>query len=436
MTKFLNTKNFLHNFLILELFEKLYRLKKYINTCEKFDRKNNNDKIINLFMGSIELIGVEVDKLTLDINSDIDDNARFAYVLKISQNSKAIVKLHEELNSLHSSWILPEIKTFTKEIVNADSTVSDEVNVILSDSYSFLESNLGKKFAKSLRDVYLKTEIIETFKENHSFILPKIEFSNPLNWTIIVHEAGHLKSEIISSLRENADIIPDDIHTLDEARIKNWAEEIFCDIYAISLLGPAYFVSFITFALLSTMDYGISSDSQMHPSVIIRASIMMNYLQDNKLIFVSEWGVEDYCKIFYDCLFDQHTAFRDEPTKEIKGLTKFNRNLRKLIKELKLNNFSIDDTVSKRIKNLVENLQKGIPIGSVCDEKEIDIEPLLTRKDLEKEELDKFKVFVTERSCKLWEILNAGWIFKLENSCAEGERIFFSKDSNDMTILD
>lgn len=57
---FINENNTLVKYLILELFEKLYRLKKYITICEKFDRKNNNDKIINLFKESIRIIGIEI----------------------------------------------------------------------------------------------------------------------------------------------------------------------------------------------------------------------------------------------------------------------------------------------------------------------------------------------------------------------------------------
>lgn len=434
MDKFANNKNFLIKYLILELFEKLYRLRKYTSTCEKFDRKNNNDKIINLFKRSITLIGIEINEICSDVNTDLTDDEKFAYILTISQNSKAIIKIHEELKNLHSSWILPEIKTFTNEIIKDQSKLKGEINIILSDTYSFLESNLGEKFGKSLQKVYIKTDSSQIMDDNHSFILPKIEFLNPLNWTIIVHEAGHLQTEIINKLRENPDLMPDDIQALNERIIKNWIEEIFCDIYATSLLGPAYFISFVSFALLSTMDFGISSHSEMHPSVIIRASIMINYLRDNNIVFESIWGIEDYSEIFYQCLIEQNSIFKDEPKKAIKGLTKFNRNLRKQVKDLKLNNFSINRTDSQRIKNLVVNLEKGIPIGSVCDENEIDFKSILINPDLTKEELTKLKNSVTERSCKTWEILNAGWIFKLENSIQKGEQIFFNKENSEEDI--
>src|SRR5258706_220539 len=130
MEKFFNSKNFLFKYLILELFEKLYRLDKYIKTCERFDRKNNNAKIIVLFKSSIKIIGDEIDKLSSDIDTDLDDTDKLGYIIGISQNSKAIIKIHEELRNLHSSWILPEIKTFASEIILNNSTLKEDINII------------------------------------------------------------------------------------------------------------------------------------------------------------------------------------------------------------------------------------------------------------------------------------------------------------------
>lgn len=428
MEVFINSKNFLVKYLILELFEKLHRLKKYINTCEKFDRKNNSDKIIRLFNHSIEIIGKEVDNLCKYVDSDLLDAEKFAIILKISQNTSAIVKIHEELGNLHSSWILPEIKTFTNEVIGDVDLKRNKINIILSDNYSFLERNLGKKFEASLQQVYSNYYLQDSITDNHSFILPKIEFSNPLNWTIIVHEAGHLQREIIEKLKENEDIMPDNIQSLNRKIIKNWAEEIFCDVYAASILGPAYFLSFITFALLNTMDYGMSSHSEMHPSIVLRASIIINYLENNELLFKREWGQIDYASIFSQSLFNQISVFNDEPKSPIEGLTKFNSKLRKAVKALDLTTFSIHKQDCERISLLVDNLKKGIPVGSVCDDNTKQWQTAINSNNCDKTMIDDIKSKISERSCKVWEILNAGWIFKLENTCAIGEKIFFKDD--------
>ena len=205
MQRYIPDKNFLIKYLILELFEKLHRMNKYVNTCSKFDRKNNTSKVVALFQDSIDIIGKQVDKLCDNANSDLDENDKFGYIISISTNTKAIMRLHEQLKHLHSSWILPEIKTFANTIIKSNDGLKEDITVILSDNYSFLESNLGKKFTDSLQNVYLETLDLESPKEreNHSFIVPKIEFSNPLNWTIIAHEAGHLQTSIISSIRTN-----------------------------------------------------------------------------------------------------------------------------------------------------------------------------------------------------------------------------------------
>jgi hypothetical protein len=435
MDKLINKENFLYKYLILELFEKLYRLEKYINTCKKYDKKNNDDRILQLFYNAIEIIGNDINnEVCSEITEGINDDEKLAILLKINQNSKAISKIHEELKNLHSSWILPEIKTFTNEITKENIQSQKDIYIILSDNYSFLERNLGKKFETVLKEVYGQSETSE-LKENHSFILPKIEFSNPLNWTIIVLEAGHLQSDTIAKIRNNPIIMPVNIQSFEEKTIKNWAEEIYCDIYAISVLGPAYFISFVSFALISPLDYGISSNSELHPSVILRATIMFNYLIDNNLRFKSEWGIDDYCKIFYNSLINQKTIFNDQPKNNIEGLTTFNRNLRKLIKDLELSEFTIEEADSKRIQGLLDSLKNGIPIGSVCVNNGVDWKELMSKENLEKDDIEKLKNSVSERSCKIWEILNAGWLYKLEHNCVLGEEIFFNAECEHKDIM-
>lgn len=435
MESIVESKNFLFKYLTLELFEKLYRLHKYIKTCKIYDKRNNDERIISLFELSIKFIASEVNELCIELSDEISDEEKFAIVLKISQHSKAISKIHEELKNLHSSWILPEIKTFTNEILAESSVVENNIYIILSDHYSFLERNLGKKFDSVLKEVYSKSENASLLPENHSFILPKIEFSNPLNWTIIVHEAGHLQTDIINKLRNNPDILPGKVQILNEKILKNWAEEIYCDVYAISILGPAYFLSFVTFALLSPIDYGIATNSDLHPSVIVRATIMKNYLKDNSLLF-KDGVIKDYTDIFYTCLVNQKGILNDEPKTTIEGLTKFNSNLRKSIKELHLNKFSITEAESNRVKSLLTNLKSGIPIGSVGTSTLSDVSNLIGKADLTPEDIEKLKSSVSERGTTIWEILNTGWVYKLEECCNTGDRIFFDKTCTNDDIMD
>lgn len=434
MEDIVKSPNFLFKYLTLELFEKLYRLHKYIKTCKIYDKKNNEERIISLFESSIRIIASEVNELCIDLEDSLSDEEKFALVLKISQHSKAISKIHEELKNLHSSWILPEIKTFTNQILGESSVVKNDIYIILSDHYSFLERNLGKKFESVLREVYSQSAHTDELPENHSFILPKIEFSNPLNWTIIVHEAGHLQIEIINQIRNNPGLLPDNVQILNEKILKNWAEEIYCDVYAISVLGPAYFLSFVTFALLSPVDYGIASNSDLHPSVILRATIMKNYLKDNSLLFKDE-PISDYTNIFYACLISQKGILHDEPTKTIEGLTIFNSKLRKIIKDLNLNQFSINHIESKRIRGLLTNLKNGIPIGSVGEEPSSHILELLKEEDLTREDIEILKSSISERGTTIWEILNTGWVYKMEVSCNIGCEIFFNSPCTSDDII-
>ena len=108
----------------------------------------------------------------------------------------------------------------------------------------------------------------------------------------------------------------------------------------------------------------------------------------------------------------------------------------KIIKDLNLNKFQIDKSNSIRINSLLSNLQNGIPIGSVLKNNNNNWEELLIKDILNNEDLQLLKDSITERSCDIWEILNTGWIFKLENNFLKGELIFFSEKSSDKRIMD
>jgi hypothetical protein len=191
----------------------------------------------------------------------------------------------------------------------------------------------------------------------------------------------------------------------------------------------------VTFALLSPIDYGIASNSDLHPSVIVRATIMKNYLKDNSLLFKGG-DINDYTDIFYACLISQKGILQDEPKTTIEGLTKFNSNLRKLIKDLHLNKFSIGEVESKRISGLLSNLKNGIPIGSVGTATLSDISDLIDKADLNSEDIERLKASVSERGTKIWEILNTGWVYKLEESCNIGDKLFFDTTCTNRDVMD
>lgn len=425
-------------YIALDLIEKIIRLKSYITKNSSRNDNNSNKAVIQIFEKTISNILSNIKNLIVDIN-DIDHESttdeKYAIQQSLSQCYISIKELHKELNFLSTDWLKIETYTFIEQLYDNHFNLSKKRNlsIILSDDYTFIETNLEKRFEKITASFFEQDDFIVS-EERPTVIIPKLEYSNPLNWTILVHELGHINIEEISDLRINSEMFPADLSESENEKLVSWAEEIYCDIKAIQIIGPAYFLSLSTFALLESLILGFGVSTKSHPPFAMRLALLFSYLDKNGLEIKADLpnGENDTIHSFiYSMSKDINENLKNktetlgrEPS--INGLMIFHKNIRnKLIK---------DEKTSRNVQpifDLVKDLEKMIPIGShrIHDNDEEYLKKL-DSSELNKEEFTLIKEYLTERNADLWEIINAGWVYKIQKIIPFGLKLFF-ENTND-----
>jgi len=419
-------------YIILELIEKVFRLKSFIKNNSSKQDNNSNKAVISLFEKVIKTIFDNIQNLIVDIKY-LDENSTsfeiFAIQQELSLCFSAITELHEQINFLSTNWLKLETYTFIEQIYKKyfNQDKSKKVNIILSNDYDFTETNLDKRFHDIL-EIFFKKQDLYIPEENPTVIIPKIEYSNPLNWPILIHELGHADTKNINKLTSNTEF-PKKLSEDENKQLKKWAEEIYCDVIATKIIGSAYFLSLATFSLLQSLVIGYGASSKSHPPFVMRLALLHSYLDKNNLLIEKKLPDGSIKAIHYfiyamnyiinDNIKNTNLAFAKEPDNE--DLMDFEIYIRSsLIK---------NDSVIKNIESipiLLEKLQNGIPIGSYrSNENKDELILKLENPKLKKKEFNSIKCALTERNTELWEILNVGWIFKICDIVPFGLDLFF-----------
>lgn len=429
--------DYTYKYIILEILEKVYRLKNYIAQNNLQHYNNSNDDIIKIFNHTIENILNQIGQIIEKIdNASIDEY--FVIQRKLANVYESITCLHENLKYLHTDWLKPEIFTFVNQL-RTYIPKSDEfgrINIILSDEYTFLETNLSNKFLSCISN-FSPYSIQEMKDKNPTVILPKIEFCNPLNWPILTHELAHIDEEHIKKFIDSPELYPPDISVADKLILRAWAEEIYCDLFASNLLGPCYYLSLTSFALLNSLSTGIGVSSKTHPPFAMRMAILYSFLDHSKLHI----QVKDHEMI--DTLIHQHyykmldvvdeTILKFPAAKQserkIDGLNIFYDYIKENFEAVNHIPAAVKSSQLESMELLVEKLKNNIPIGSLRDYSEDDEFLKRLEGELSLEDFNKIKNSLTERKTEIWEILNAGWLYKFNTLIPRGMDLFFSENN-------
>lgn len=421
------SNNFLVKYLVVELFEKIFRIKKFINTAYEEEKRQSDKQLKDLYDKALIFIANELNEFCSNLPPDSNNAGTiFDNMLFISKSYSAIINIHKDLKNISSISVLPETKTFLYEIDILEKKLS-EINLILTDNYSFKERNLGKKILNDLTNSFQKIPDIEN---THSFILPKIEFSNPLNWSILIHEYGHLvaseKIDIFIKMIEDRGII---LKPSEKHMIRNWAEEMYCDIFAAKIIGPAYLISLLSFCLLNCFD--CSKYSESHPSVFLRAENIKSFLRRNKADFSGSDEIENYGIKLNDLMINVDASCNEYKYPEVNSkinqtvILRVFRDFIKIKTDIEVDIKNSNENMNT-LTSLVSNLNRDVPIGSIKKESVGD------DFDFENTNLEKLKELAVERSTTHWEILNSGWIYKIKFIENEGFNLFF--DNPEMSV--
>lgn len=251
--------------------------------------------------------------------------------------------------------------------------------------------------------------------------------------------------------------------------LKNWTEEVWCDLIASKLLGPSYIASYITFSLLLASSGNIEGSSPSHPADRFRISIMKTFLEKTnvKLQLQSDMTEINNITDFYDNLFEERCSFDRETYKqELSPRSLFPINYQKFRDFLiqKIDTLTHEDIPhlelnKEKIRILTNRLSEGILIGS-CRENRDD-EALLKKveeldkimeshKDTHREDVNslfnQLVEGVEEKPNHIGEIINTGWKYKCEQFYPKMMKLLFIENNdinncyeifqNEMTSLD
>lgn len=389
---------------------------------------------LNVFEIALNKILVELETpIQLIKNNNLSDIERESLNRRLSTTLNLFKDFHSLLKFIHSDWVRPETYTFSNGIIRSlpKEYANTHINIILIDEYSFKENNLINKF----KNVFRKSRLlIENSSIKYPTIfLPKLEISNPLNWTILAHEIGHINEQEIKKITEDPTILPPQTTINDQGILKKWAEEIFCDIFATNLLGPAYFSSLVSYSLCTGSLAWNSFHSQYHPSNMLRIRFLNEYIERNGFTLKCKSkmiGEEDLSTFFFNMIEDIDDINlgmqRDPnvPKIRIRKLTHFLDRLRELTNVYKM---QIKYKPENKILELNKKLIAGIPIGAIRENSSKIISESLSKENLD---LELSKKLISERGTTLWEILNAGWVYKISYIIPKCLKIIFEDNDN------
>ncbi len=443
--------NLLERILVIETLEKIFRLQAFLQKASI--RATDPDiKVISIYDYAInevlKSIQVVIYKLH-DNYGDLDENERYSCIRRISNAFNSTDDLHSQLNFIHGEWTIQETYIFIKRLFRFILKDNDDVSIVLSDNYMFEEVDLSRYLEWRLRCHNITARLDEI---RSTLFLPKIEYSNPLNWSILVHEMGHVLTKPLEEILSDTEIA--EISTTADGikMLESWTEEIWCDLIATKLLGPSYIASYIIFSILLASSGRIEESSKTHPADRVRISIMRHYLEmmntnlKIKGMFADFNCVSDF---FYDlferrCTFERSNFIFDLPPPSQFPLNyqKFRDLMVDKIQELTYENMPDLEVNNDKIRRLLKRLCEGILIGSFIAHDKPEslqdelkkIESIINNREAENQN-DKIGDLmkhvlngVKESPCTISEILNTGWLYKCECFYPNIIDLLFSKN--------
>jgi hypothetical protein len=433
-------EHYIEKILCVEILEKILRFRRYL-LSQYSSSKTEGKEVVSLFISSLESTQNELFNIIEFLNrkSVLTNTEKATILRRLSNAFITLLKLHDQLQLIYGSWVRPETHTFINEVTSffpADRKPK-KINIVLTNEYNFLEGNLTWLFDDILNNQNISTLLRE---ENPTVFLPKIDYDNPLNWAILAHECGHTDTSGIRKILKRSNLIPSNLIDDYKSILESWIEEIYCDILASRVLGPAYLASFCTYALLISGIDGNEKSYKSHPANIVRITIIQEYLErlNIKVPFSKEFfNCKDLGNYYYEMLekyneigrkyLNSHVSQETLPfdlTEIIDIISEEVDEFVNLKKNLRIEDF-------QRIQILKERLSKGITIASYQEISNLEkARQNYPEKNVTIPELNDAKIALQETRTNLWEIINAGWVNKIENLVPKTLDLFFTTSPN------
>jgi hypothetical protein len=445
--------NLLEKILVLETLEKIFRVQSFLSKAS-ITATEPDLKVIGIYNAAINEILKSLKTVFYKLHDKyggLDALERYSCMRRISDVFNSIDDLHSQLSFIHGEWTTPETYIFIKSLFEKIPECRTDVSIVLSDSYMFEEVDLSSYLESRLNHYNIPAEL-DIIRP--TLFLPKIEYSNPLNWSILVHEIGHVLKKPLEEIFSVDTISQISTTAAGIKMLESWTEEVWCDLIAAKLLGPSYLASYIIFSLVLASSSKINESTDSHPADRFRINIMKAFFDKNDIKLEINCDYTEFKNVtdfFYDlfeerCDFDRNSYYYDK-TVYSKFPVKYHE-LRKLLIE-KINVLSHEKIPHMQINNnkiqsLKERLSRGILIGSSCEHQNVSISLthlnelnslIVNSEELsQKNKIDglikKVLEAVRENPNKIGEIINSGWKYKCEDFYPLMFKNFFTKDDD------
>jgi len=391
------------------------------------------------------------------LKEKLEKNWRY-YKIKTNSNnslsSNATNRLFKGIYNVFSNlkWANMRID-FLKNI-----SIRPEIYLLQNDIIKCFKGNF-LNFNISLKNEYNYEECLEDLNqtisgeniENSTIILlfiPQIEINNPLMWTHLAHEITHAYEELNNILKEIRREFGKEIEGIHQERLfEYWGREILADVVGLRLFDLGYYISFILFSIRAG---DMITKCENHPPHLERIEIMKDLLY-KEFRDIREFPnikniIDDYrdiAKRYADLEktnvnIHQHYIRNEVNPEERRNIENAmeklieNGILKKIseIGNIKLGNFikCIFIKDFNKLNKLKTELKNGFIISSSRKDLNSSIFDKIDNIRTNQEVYDLFN-YIREEPNSVFEIINAGWLYRTENHLGNFENYFINNES-------
>ncbi|MBM3282949.1 hypothetical protein FJY90_01720 [Candidatus Gottesmanbacteria bacterium] len=426
--------------LLEEIVEKVWRLEAFLTEIESISVEEDKE-LIQFYRSQIRGLKQRLEDPITEIREGQEDFRE--YLRTYFDVCSHFQTMHQQFWLFVSlPKVYPEVYTFVHSLFPRNQFEDVEPTLVYCPIYNFGEANAIDQFSK------LGIFLDKGAGDRVILLLPYVDFRNPMMWTALAHEMGHAIEKdkgIVGS------ILPELPGRKELEPLRRWLKEFCADHIALRLMGPAYLISFISY-IISLHPY-FYVPTLTHPQPHSRIEYMRTYLERNCLFHPK-------AQHYYE-LFQELTAFYKVskfdlqqlpteitspcPTCKYEYKMKLPESLKRfpeLIHQLneQVNSISFPDVCGtedlRRAEKLAEDLDHGFFISSYKEttmgEIRHHLNELLTQNtpgQANREEIYSVLKLIEDKPNKVSQIINAGWIQKINRQIDKFQKIFEEDDS-------
>lgn len=276
--------------------------------------------------------------------------------------------------------------------------------------------------------------VLKRFDPGGSVVgLAFIDRDNPLAWTVLAHEYGHVLDDAyrVADQIIHGDQVPppEKERYLDVRR----TAEIFCDFVAAYVLGPISLIPILLLEMIRPPLNSAAEEESVHPPTPVRLKLVRRYLK--------QLGVDtsDFDDVFEVYEFDYKQKLKEMTREEQMKKAQLSKDayaflasvadrIAHKVEVLALHEFSNER--AQDAKSLEKRLRSGLPISAVrnSSDKEIRAKLKSLGKTSSRDDVYSTLKSLEEVPTNSAEILTAGWRYKLTSFQNELRKSFDRED--------